>query len=93
MEPSLLRYAILQLLQQHEATGSSAFLDDTVMAERLNVPLLHVQRQLVILEDHELVALASAFGPSHTAELTPKGMEALEAAAAIAPGDSRKIGF
>lgn len=61
-----------------------------MMVGRLNVPLLDVQQQLVILEHRDLVSLASTFGPSHAARLTPGGMEALEAAA-VGPDNSRKI--
>jgi hypothetical protein len=52
-------------------------LDDTVMVECLNLPLLDRQRQFSILESHQFVSLASTFGPSHATRLTPKGMEAL----------------
>jgi hypothetical protein len=47
----------------------------------------------VILEDRQLVELAKTFGPSYGARLTPKNMEALEAANAVPTPAARRIGF
>jgi hypothetical protein len=94
MEPAALRYAILRAMEQHEATGTSAYLDDKDLAARLRVALGDVQRQLLILENRQLVDLAKTFGPSYGARLTPNSMEALEAAAEQQPEpNKRAIGF
>jgi hypothetical protein len=63
MEPSSLRLELLRLLDQHEATGSSAYVEDDAMASKLGVPLLDVERQLSILENRGLVTLAKTYGP------------------------------
>jgi hypothetical protein len=78
MEPSTQRTSILQSLDRHERTGSSHFLSDRALAEQLNVPVVDVQRQLLILENRNQVTLAKTFGPNYAARLTPDGMEALE---------------
>jgi hypothetical protein len=94
MEPSVLKYAILRLIEQHETSNPSTFLDDKVIASSIGVELDVVQRQLLILENRGLVQLAKAFGPSYGALLTPVGMEALEAAAHQQPEPARRaIGF
>jgi hypothetical protein len=80
MEPSALRHEILRRADAHEATGSSAYLDDKAIATELAIPLRDVQRQLLILEDEEQVQLAKTFGPCYSLRLTPKGMRALESA-------------
>lgn len=91
MEPETLRYEILCLLDQHEAKGSSALLDDNAIADQLKVSLADVQRQLLIMENRDLVQLAKMYGPHYDARLRPSGMEALEAARRTpAP---RRIGF
>lgn len=93
-EPSALRYAILQQIDQHERTGSNAYLDDDVIASRLNAPLDDVQRQMIILGNRKLIELLSAFGPKYVAALTPTGTEALEAASPQPPtSTTRTIGF
>jgi Mn-dependent DtxR family transcriptional regulator len=79
VDPSALRHDILRQIDQHEATGSSAYLDDKTIASTLEVEVAAVQRQLDILEHRGLVSLAKAFGPSYGARLTPAGMEEVEA--------------
>ena len=79
MEPSALRFEILKQIEQHENTGSSAYLDDTIIAEKLGVGKTDIQRQLTILENRGQVDLAKSFGPSFGARLTADGLEALEA--------------
>ena len=94
MDPSVLKLAILRLIEEHEKTNAGTFLDDTVIASRLGVELDVVQRQLLILESRSLVMLAKAFGPSFGALLTPSGMETLESlATAPMPTSTRPIGF
>jgi len=94
MEPSVLRFHILQLIEQHEASGTSQLLGDKVMAERLNIAIVGLQRQLNILQGRGLVKLTKKFGPTYDAELTPQGMEALEAAATQSQEPAaRRIGF
>lgn len=94
MEPSALRYAILRLVDAHEATGSSAYLDDKDIASASGAGLADVQRQLVIMENRGLLDLAKAFGPSYAARMTPAAMEALEAAGQATPvAPRRAIGF
>jgi hypothetical protein len=94
MEPDALRFEILQTMDQHESTGSSAYLDDTVIAEQLHVPLSDVQRQLVVLEDHELVELLKTMSrPTYSALLTPKGMQTLADANSQPTDTARRIGF
>ena len=94
MEPSLLKYTILRLIEQHEASNPSAFLEDKNIASSLGVELGIVQRQLLILENRGLVQLAKAMGPSYGALLTPAGMETLEPDASSEPEPSRRaIGF
>ena len=94
MEPTVLKYAILRLIEQHEASNSGTFLDDTIMASSLGVGLETVQRQLLILENRGLLELAKAMGPSYAALLTPSGMEALETIDQQQPEPSRRaIGF
>lgn len=77
MEPSQLRYAILHLLDQREASGY--YIDDIDIATALGEELAKVQRQMLILGDQRLIDLIKAFGPRYSAVLTPKGMQALEA--------------
>lgn len=86
-------YDILYLIDQHEATGRSQLLEDKVIAARLSVPLLDVQRELENLEDLELVKIAKTFGPTYDVELTPKGRRALRAAAEETRPAARPIGF
>ena len=74
-----LRHPILQQLNQHELTGSSAYLDDKIIATALGTTVLEVQRQLDILEHRGLVTLAKTMGPNYGARLTPAGLEELEA--------------
>jgi hypothetical protein len=94
MEPSALRYAILRLVDAHEATGTSSYLEDKNIASALGVDLADVQRQLVIMENRGLLDLAKAMGPSYAARMTPAGMEALEAAGNSTQAASRRvIGF
>lgn len=94
MDAAHLRFEILHIIETHEATtGSSAYLDDEIMAAQLNIPISDVQRQLLILENRELVELAKAFGPSYAARLTPNGMEALEGANSQPAASARRIGF
>ena len=78
MEPSALRHEILRQISVHEDAGSSAYLDDKEIANALGLPVVDIQRQLLILEDDDRVELAKAFGPSFGARLTPKRMRALE---------------
>ncbi len=92
MEPAVLRFEILRVLGEHKATRSSALLDDQSIASRLNVSANDVQDQLDILEGRGLVKLRKMMGPRYDALLTPKGMEALEAAQQ-APPPQRRIGF
>jgi DNA-binding GntR family transcriptional regulator len=94
MEPSVLKYAILRLVEEHEASNAGTFLDDKIIAASLGVGLDVVQRQLLILENRGLVQLAKAMGPSYGALLTPDGMEALEAVDQQQPEPARRaIGF
>jgi hypothetical protein len=93
MDSAVLRFEILQLLDRHESRGSSTFLEDKEIAPQLNVPITDVQRQLLILEDGELVMLAKAFGPSYGARLMPKGIQALEDASSQPAASARRIGF
>ena len=79
MEPSALRYAILRLVDAHEATGTSAYLEDIQIASALDEDLPVVQRQLVMMENRGLLDLAKTMGPTYAARMTPDGMEALEA--------------
>ena len=92
MEPAILRYEILRLHGEHEASGTSALLADKTMAAELGVGLRDVQQQLLILESNGLVKVAKMMGPTYDAQLTPKGMQALEAAQQAAP-QQRRIGF
>jgi len=91
MDTAALRYAILQSIERHEATNAGTYLDDKKIASELAVELGIVQRQLLILENHSLVTLAKAMGPSYGALLTPDAMEALEDSGTSTP--PRQIGF
>ena len=77
MAPTDFKWNLLQLVEKHDATG--AYLEDTIIADDLGMPLDDVQRQMVILENQQLLELVKAFGPSYGARLTASGMEALEA--------------
>jgi hypothetical protein len=93
MDPAILRFEILRLTEQHEATDTGAYLEDTVIASHLNLALADVQRQLLVLETRELVDLVKSFGPSYGTRLTPSGMEALEEANSQPAAAPRRIGF
>jgi hypothetical protein len=93
MEPTDLRVEILRLVEQNEVSGT--YLDDTSIGAQLEVPLADVQRQMLILENRQLVELVKTFGPTYEARLTANGMEALEEAnqpSAEQPS-ARRIGF
>ena len=77
MDPTDFKWNLLQLVEKHDATGT--YLDDTIIAADLGMPLDDVQRQMVILENQQLLELAKAFGPSYGARLTASGSEALQA--------------
>jgi predicted ArsR family transcriptional regulator len=87
------RTAILLLLDERHRQDPSWTVDDTELAESLNIPVEEVRRQLDILEDEELIRSANTFG-GHSAYISPKGMAAadgLRDAAQAAP--KRKVGF
>ena len=89
-----MNYEILSLIDQHESTGTSQLLEDKIIADRLKVALLRVQRGIENLEDLGLVKVAKSFGPSYDVQLTPKARRALQAANAQASVPAaRPIGF
>jgi hypothetical protein len=69
MEPFALRYAILRLIELHEARGAT-YLQDADIAAALGAAVREVQEQLEILEHDEFVECVKGFGPSYAARLT-----------------------
>lgn len=78
---------------EHEATGSSAYMEDKELASAIGVPLADVQRQIRILESNGLLDVAAAMGPSYGVRLTPQGELALEQSTETRPAPRNPIGF
>jgi predicted ArsR family transcriptional regulator len=92
MQPAELRFRILELMKRHEATGDSAYLDDSIIAADLGLPVQDIKDQLEILANRGLVTLGNTFGV-HSGRLTASGKEALESAAQEPNPAKRRIGF
>lgn len=73
-----LRIAILQILKQHEETGSADYYEDAELAEELEEPKDEVQRQLRILKSQRFIELVEIYGPKYEAMISPEGMLFLE---------------
>ena len=93
MDPNTLRGEIMQRVGEHEATGSSAYMEDKELAEAIGVPLVDVQRQIRILESNGLLDVAAAMGPSYGVRLTPQGELALEQSSRTGPPPPNRVGF
>ena len=78
MDPNDLRGEIMRRVADHDATGSSAYMEDKDLATAIGVPLLELQRQIRILESNGLLDVAATFGPSYAVRLTPQGELAIE---------------
>jgi len=78
MDPNTLRGEIIRRVGEHEATGSSAYVEDKELAAAIGVPLVDVQRQIRILESNGFLDVAATFGPTYAVRLTPQGELALE---------------
>ena len=50
LSPPVLRRRLLELLAEHERSGTPSFAGDEALAEELNCDVTDVQRQLSILE-------------------------------------------
>lgn len=87
------RTAILLLLDERHRQDASRTVDDTDIAETLDLQVEEVRRQLDILEEEGLIRSANTFG-GHSAYISPRGMAAadgLRDAAQAAP--EKKVGF
>ena len=93
MDPNTLRAEIMRRVGEHEATGSSTYLEDKELASAIGVSLPDVQRQIRILESNGFLDVAAAMGPTYGVRLTPQGELALEHPSE--PGSARRnpIGF
>lgn len=69
---------MLLLVAAHEDTGSAMYLADQTIADQLNTELREIHKQLLILEDHGLLDLSKAMGPSYGARLTAAGLAKVE---------------
>jgi len=97
MKSKQLRIAILLLLDEHHRTDPSRTVDDTTLAETLDVPIEEVRRQMDILQAEGLTREANTF-EGHSAWISPQGMavadEVREASEATArEDDTPRIGF
>lgn len=93
MDPNTLRGEIMRRVGAHEATGSSAYMEDKELATAIGVPLADVQRQIRILESNGLLDVAAAFGPTYGVRLTPQGELAIEQASGTGSTPRNPIGF
>lgn len=92
MEPNTLRGEIMRRVGEHNATGSSAYLEDKELATAIGVALVDVQRQIRILESNGFLDVAATFGPTYAVRLTAQGELALEETSG--PGPTRNpVGF
>ena len=69
MDPFALRYAILCLIELHEARGAT-YLQDADIAAALGAAVGEVQEQFERLEHDEFVECVKGFGPSYAERLT-----------------------
>lgn len=72
------RDRILLVLLGHDDSGSPTFKMDKELAGELDLPLKHVQDQMLILESQGVVQMVKAFGPSYGARITSQGRLYLE---------------
>jgi hypothetical protein len=93
MDSNTLREEIMRLVGEHEATESSAYVEDNTLANAIAVPLVDVQRQIRIMESSGLLDVAATFGPTYAVRLTPQGELALDQASAPGPTSNNPIGF
>ena len=93
MDSNTLRGEIMRRVGQHEATGSSEYVENKALATAIGVPLADVQRQIRILESSGLLDVAAAFGPTYSVRLTPQGELAVEHASGPGPTPRDPIGF
>jgi hypothetical protein len=93
MDPNRLREEIMRRVGEHEATGSSTYMEDKQLASAIGVSLVDVQRQICILESNGLLDVAAAMGPSYGVRLTPQGELALEQSNGTVLTPRNPIGF
>ena len=91
MDPNTLRREIMRRVGEHEATGSSGYVEDNELATSIGVPVLDVQRQIRVLESNGFLHIAATFGPTYAVRLTPQGELALESRGRSKPENS--IGY